>query len=180
MSGVYEYFFTHLLDRYPSEFFHVIAAFIVLTVTIGICEGTSKAKVMSLIGYCFFLLYITVFSRTANEHIKIGVIPFSTYIDIANGDRFLLPQVLMNIVMFIPIGFLVKAVFREWSWKKVMACGLLSSLLIELLQLALMKGVAEVDDLIHNTLGCMIGYWIYKVYSFKFIVYRTYKDNHNI
>lgn len=125
------------------------------------------------------MLYITVFSRTTNEHIKIGVIPFSSYIDIANGDRFLLPQVLMNIVMFIPVGFLLKTVWREWDWKKVIACGAALSIVIELSQLLFLKGSAEADDLIHNTIGCVIGYWFYKVYSFKFIVI-TYKDNQNI
>lgn len=170
MSGVFEYYFTHLLDGYPSEFFYAIAAFVILTVTIGIWKGISRAKVMSLIGYCLFVLYITVFSRATNEHVKLGIIPFYSYTDIANGDRFLLPQVLMNIVMFIPIGFLLKAVFCNWGWKKVLFYGTLLSLLIELLQLELMKGATEVDDVIHNSFGCIIGYWIYKVYSYRFIV----------
>lgn len=46
--------------------------------------------------------------------------------------------------------------------------GLVVSLVIELGQLVFEKGVAEIDDLIHNTLGCAIGYliaipiaWIY-------------------
>lgn len=34
------------------------------------------------------------------------------------------------------------------------------SLIIELLQLVMLKGCAEMDDIIHNTIGCMIGYGI--------------------
>lgn len=178
MSGVFEHYFTYLLYRYPSEIFYIIAALVLLTVTLGIWKGAFMAKVMSLIGYCLVVLYLTVFSRTTIEH-KIGVIPFSSYTDIANGVRLLLPQVLMNILMFIPTGFLLKTSFRSWGWKKVLAFGSVFSLLIELLQLALMKGVAEVDDIIHNSLGCMMGYVIYKVYNLKFTI-RIYKDNQNI
>lgn len=169
MSGVFEYYFTHLLDRYPLEFFYVIAAFVVLSVTIGIWKGISNAKIMSLIGYCLSVLYITVFSRATNKHVKFGITPFYSYIDIANGDRFLLPQVLMNIVMFIPIGFLLKAAFRGWGWKKVFLYGTLLSLLIEILQLVLMKGAAEVDDVIHNSLGCVMGYGLASLVSHKYV-----------
>lgn len=49
MSSVFEYYFTHLLDRYPPEFFYVIAAFVVLTAAIWIWKGSSKAKTMLLI-----------------------------------------------------------------------------------------------------------------------------------
>ena len=42
--------------------------------------------------------------------------------------------------------------------------GLFLSFAIESLQFVLKKGLAETDDIIHNTLGCLIGYGIYTLF----------------
>ena len=39
--------------------------------------------------------------------------------------------------------------------------GLLASALIETLQLVLHLGVFDVADIMHNTIGALIGYWVY-------------------
>lgn len=61
--------------------------------------------------------------------------------------------------MFIPIGFFAGCLWRGKNFKKVIGLGLIVSLVIESGQLVFEKGVAEIDDLIHNTLGCSIGYF---------------------
>ncbi len=68
---------------------------------------------------------------------------------------------IMNVVVFVPVGALAGLSLPTPSWKKIMLLGVLLSIGIELLQLALKKGFFEFDDLMHNTLGCMIGYGIY-------------------
>ena len=39
--------------------------------------------------------------------------------------------------------------------------GLCFSMLIELLQLVLKRGLTEIDDVVHNGVGCVIGYWAF-------------------
>ena len=69
----------------------------------------------------------------------------------------------MNVLMFIPIGLMIGLVFREANWRKIVIVGLGLSLSIELLQWIFKKGCFETDDVIHNTVGCMMGYGSYSV-----------------
>lgn len=96
------------------------------------------------------------------------VIPFNTnLIPIKNIMQHDSPlkawlNVIGNIAVFIPSGFLLPIVFprldRFW---KVLLCGAGMSLCIELMQLPFFTRVTDIDDLIMNTLGCIIGYGIY-------------------
>ena len=68
-------------------------------------------------------------------------------------------NVLLNIAMFMPLGFLLPLMgerFRKWYITIPTAFG--ASALIELVQLASNRGVCDVDDLFCNSLGGMIGY----------------------
>ncbi len=53
-------------------------------------------------------------------------------------------------------------VATEVPWWKVIGVGCLISISIEVLQFIFIRGFSEVDDVIHNTLGCAIGYGLYK------------------
>jgi glycopeptide antibiotics resistance protein len=48
---------------------------------------------------------------------------------------------------------------------QVALLGFLTSLSIELLQLVLKRGLFEFDDMFHNTLGVIIGYGIWWIFS---------------
>ena len=76
-------------------------------------------------------------------------------------------QYLLNILFFIPYGLLF-----PWkdNWKRVFVTALVLSLLIELSQYIFNLGWCEVDDVISNTLGAMIGYWIWWKVSKRKIV----------
>lgn len=67
-----------------------------------------------------------------------------------------------NIALFIPSGILLPIVCKKPDrfWKVTLA-GFLISLSIEILQLPMKSRVSDVDDLILNTLGVIIGYGIY-------------------
>lgn len=65
-----------------------------------------------------------------------------------------------NIIMFMPVGFFA-ALFShcpKW-WKSTLVTGFLS-LSIELLQLFVSRGT-DIDDLILNTLGGLLGFWVF-------------------
>ena len=48
----------------------------------------------------------------------------------------------------------------SWLMVAIIGCGI--SVTIESLQFFLMRGFSEVDDVMHNTVGCLIGYMIVK------------------
>lgn len=66
---------------------------------------------------------------------------------------------LLNVVLYIPIGLLLGGLTDKW-WK-ALAVGCLLSMSIELLQLVFRKGLCETDDVIHNTLGALVGMVVY-------------------
>lgn len=68
-------------------------------------------------------------------------------------------NLVLNILLFVPLGFLLPAGIRVCRkfWVTYLA-GFLLTVLIELVQLILDRGVVEMDDIFNNLLGTMIGF----------------------
>lgn len=67
----------------------------------------------------------------------------------------------LNLIMFIPFGFLVPFIWSEYrNVGKVLITGALFSFSIELAQL-FNRRVTDIDDLLMNTLGALVGYIIW-------------------
>ena len=67
-----------------------------------------------------------------------------------------------NTAMFVPLGIVWPSVFRQLDTHgKVIAAGAGYSLLIELMQLPFFDRVTDIDDLLLNTLGFLMGYVIH-------------------
>lgn len=73
-----------------------------------------------------------------------------------------------NAVIFLPLGILLPMIWKKMnSLKWILLTGFLGSLIIELSQFILQCGVVQTEDLIMNTAGAGIGYWIYKRWNVK-------------
>lgn len=92
-----------------------------------------------------------------------------TWFSLHNWKRLLtsamLFQIIANIIMQVPLGFYLKYYFRV-NWKKALGIGFLVSFFYEMTQLSGVWGIypyafrcPDIDDLMNNTLGCMIGFW---------------------
>ena len=88
--------------------------------------------------------------------------PFWSYQAILGGDDMCFVEVLLNVILFIPVGFLACGLRRINKWWKVALGGIVISCTIESLQLWLQKGLSELDDVFHNTLGAIVGYGLYQ------------------
>ena len=64
----------------------------------------------------------------------------------------------MNVVVFVPIGVLLAIAFKQMTWWKALLIGCSISVTIEALQFWFMKGFSEMDDVMNNTVGFLIGY----------------------
>ena len=92
---------------------------------------------------------------------RVNLIPF-VHLSDYDSRRDLLLNVAGNIGMFIPSGIVLPIVYKNLdSFRKVVGIGILISLCIELIQLPFSVRASDVDDLILNTLGIIIGYGIY-------------------
>lgn len=78
-------------------------------------------------------------------------------------------NIILNICMFVPFGILLPCcVKRCRKWWKVYLSGFLFTLFIEGIQLVTERGIFELDDLLGNTAGAMIGYGIFAMLSFLY------------
>ena len=66
-----------------------------------------------------------------------------------------------NVVIFIPFGFFEPIASRQRSFFGTVFDGLLVSMLVEMFQLISKVGRFDVDDLLLNTFGVLIGYLIF-------------------
>ena len=65
---------------------------------------------------------------------------------------------LLNILLLFPAGILLPGVTgRKLKWWMGLLVGIAVSSAIEISQLLLCRGLFEFDDIIHNSLGCMLG-----------------------
>lgn len=73
-------------------------------------------------------------------------------------------NLILNILMFVPFGFLLPFGIRKMRvfWRTYL-CGFIVTLGIEVIQLASGKGIFEWDDILNNTVGTMIGYGIFAI-----------------
>lgn len=83
----------------------------------------------------------------------------------------------LNMVMFAPLGFLLPAYFERYRhWGRTLAAGFLTSLTVELVQLFTFRAT-DVDDLIMNTLGTFVGFLLAKlIFRHRTALYRGRKD----
>lgn len=124
-----------------SPWFYVGA--ILIGVVVGIINR--NWKIGFLVGYMLIIFSIAVLSRRPGNHINNFVL-FYKYRQGIND------QILTNILFFIPIGMILGSIGLKWIW-----IGPVFSVLIEVSQLLLRRGMFDVDDIVSNCIGTIIG-----------------------
>lgn len=139
----------------------ILAAFICFYV-LGVNNGGNRLFPRFFLGeYILLVFSSTIFFRMPAEVNGFNFQPFWSYYAFSSGKNEMLPEIIMNVAFFIPIGLLMACAFNSIKLWKVFCFGCSLSLMIEVFQFFLKRGLAETDDIIHNTLGCLIGYGIY-------------------
>lgn len=115
-----------------------------------------------ILGFGFYislLIQMGVFSRPFGSIRTVNWIPFQ----VPGGEYLVMLYSLANAIIFIPFGMLVPKVFRSVNtfWKMVLVT-FVTSVCIEVIQYVLACGYTEVEDVIMNVAGGVIGYLIIK------------------
>lgn len=151
-----------LVHETPYSIFEGIASISCLGLVVfiawkGFKTGLRYSATLLLIEYIFLLFCSTVIFRPTGETRQYDFHPFWSY------DRpELLVENIMNVVVFIPIGLLLGCAFKQSTWWKALLIGCSISITIEALQFWFMRGFSELDDVMHNTVGCLIGWCMVK------------------
>ena len=131
---------------------------LLLHLQIGLKKRTAASL---LLAYVFLVMSVTVLSRGHRIENNTLLKPFWSYMALIYGNNkySILTEIVLNILMLIPVGFLLPFLVK----KHTVMYGFLCSLCIEVFQLVTKRGYFEIDDLIHNTLGVVVGvglYWV--------------------
>ena len=127
-----------------------------------------------LIVYFFALIYVTFFWAPTNIPLtlkeRLHLLPGDSFLYAFQYDGGLWSsQIMWNICLFIPLGGLLPCVFfilRKGACKTVLIC-LLLTLCIETVQVFIGR-VADMDDVICNTIGGVFGRALYTVCAWAF------------
>ena len=102
-----------------------------------------------------------LFDKDRNFPLWVNLRPFIYLFDYPTRRQALL-NLIGNTAMFIPLGIVWPTVFKKLDTHfKVIAAGFGASLTIEILQLPFFGRSSDIDDLILNTTGFLIGYAVY-------------------
>ena len=133
--------------------------------------------------YCFVLVYVLFLSRgtrdgfTFAEYMRrfTNFIPFKTIVEYVqryiDGYRNLsVLNLLGNFVLFMPMGVLLPCVIRKLDrfWKVTLTV-LGMVVMVEIVQGILRVGSVDIDDVLFNVVGAMIGYGLVRlpfIYNF--------------
>lgn len=167
-----------IIYRLMLSVLHMIKS-LTATIPLGICsvvitmlilktyENKTKTSINSkkrktiilLVLYMVVLIQIVFLLRPWGGIRQIDLIPFNT----PGGTGYIILYALANAVIFFPIGILLPGIWRKMnSLKAVLLAGFACSVVIEVSQLILACGVFQTEDLIMNTLGAGMGYWLYR------------------
>ena len=109
--------------------------------------------------YCLFIVWFTILSREPSSNHEFEFTLFWAYRRFYTGGkhgRRLVIQNLQNVAFFIPFGVLMPVK----KWWAVCIAALTLSLSVEIAQYVGGYGLAELDDVICNVLGALLGYCI--------------------
>lgn len=153
----------------PNTFLFVLLAligFICLSFSViekDVYTTKRKISITSLVGYVVFVFSSTVLFRPKGQIDNIIWIPLYSYYEAFCGKYHLLLEIVLNVLLFVPIGILFYTSQKNKNIIFPVLFAFVISLSIEICQYICGKGLFEVDDVIHNTLGCFLGYWLCKM-----------------
>ena len=90
-------------------------------------------------------------------------VPFKEILRYDIGSRLFFRNVLGNVILFVPFGYFVSYILKNEKIYLPVLITLITSLSIELVQLYIGR-VFDVDDVILNLIGGVVGYYIYRLF----------------
>lgn len=117
------------------------------------------------IGYIVFVCELTIIGRGSSHFLQMNLQPFSGYIDAWKKYSLRdLQNCIFNILMFVPLGVFLPLLFPKFKLFKWLFLVVVSATLsIETYQTLTGAGIFELDDLINNSIGGIIGYQLYRL-----------------
>jgi glycopeptide antibiotics resistance protein len=143
-------------------------------------------KLVVAISYFLFFLYIGIasillFFSSYRQAVRFGkneafteynLVPFHTIMNYINATGYINTNIIItnlggNILAFMPLGFFLPLLFKRClKFRNTILIVMASTFTVECLQYIFRVGSFDVDDLILNSVGGVIGFGVFKLASF--------------
>lgn len=170
----------------------ILVSMVLITIINIILNKKSSGKIKwqhYLFGY-FLILYLVISLKDIvgfptlsdlERKVMLGVPIFDpalNFIPLSSGIEI---STILNIIFFMPFGFLLPTLWNKFrKFIPTVFAGFIFSLIIEVGQLFTIRAT-DVDDLIMNTLGTILGFILFKILSiiFKKLSNKTMVEEYN-
>jgi glycopeptide antibiotics resistance protein len=160
--------FLDTLNKTILNIWPQLTIFIVVLVAVRIFALKNSSKKISfheeflnLLFIVYILLLFELLTGTENNSgTGINLVPFSEIFRYPVGSKMFIYNTLGNILLFVPYGYFVTRYINGKSLYQIFIISFITSLTVEILQVKLGRSF-DVDDIILNVIGGMIGYFIY-------------------
>ncbi len=171
----YSKFIGEIIVKYILSFAILILIYILIYYK-SLKSKSREYKIKFSLFYCYItiVLFATIMpfriiQPGKNElfYRRLNLVPFR---DIYNSYRGAIKDMILNVLMFIPFGFLI-SLLKEKTLLKTIVLSFLFSLFIETTQLLYAWTsitsirTCDITDVITNTTGGIIGFLLYKLFS---------------
>lgn len=143
----------------PAIFFSGCIVFVVGWLCRKKGEIKYKISLAFFLAYILIIFRITFLCREPGSRKDISLVLFKTW-----GRTFHMHAMFIeNVIMFIPFGVLLPIVFRKFrnGWACVLT-GFICSCGIEIVQHITQTGYLQLDDVMTNTMGTLLGWFIWR------------------
>lgn len=152
-----------LTDNWP-----ILIIFLVTMITIRFFylrshreKASFYKEFLGIIGIIYiFLLFQLLTNVELNHGGGYNLVPFTEILRYEFGSKLFIYNVLGNICVFIPFGFIVAEYIKPKTIMAPLLISLIVSSTVEFVQLNIGRSF-DVDDIMLNILGCIIGYLLY-------------------
>ena len=151
----------------------LISCFVLALALFGLIRNfreLDKRMLVLFILYALAVSYVTIFSRSEG-HSRAIMLRFDAFREAMRTNSLEpLEHAMLNAIMFVPLGVLFPLIRRGYldRWSYVGMLGLMLSTLIEMTQMILTIGQCDIEDIVANTAGALIGLLGYKLFMLFF------------
>lgn len=164
---IYNLLKNSLINMWPSL---VIISVALITVRLFYLQSHKEPikfykEFWTYVGIVYMLLLYELVTRVDfNYNSGVNLIPFTEIFRYEIPSKLFYFNVLGNIFLFIPFGFIIASYIKPKKIWPNLFIAIIVSVTIEFVQVNIGRSF-DIDDIILNTLGCLLGYIVYVAHS---------------
>ncbi len=158
---------TNTLFDLIKNIWPTLVIFIVVLITVRLyyfkLNGKKIIFYKEFMNLIFLIYVLLLFELVTNRELGYGgvnLVPFTEIFRYKIGSHLFYQNVIGNIALFIPFGYFISSYINSKKTIHIFIISLITSLTIEIVQLQIGRSM-DIDDIMLNVLGGILGYLIY-------------------